>query len=173
MASLNNWRCLVDKRNIPHFDLETEAGRIAVLSNSGSININANASNNLLTWDTNTFIDQNFITHSTSSNPSRSTFLQGGCYEISGFITISSALVSVWSGSLKLRKNGSTIISAASPAENFTGVLAGNTRGQISFEWMADLINTDYIEILCDRENGLAGAISTVSGQCLLHIKRC
>jgi len=145
---------------------------LAILSTTAGDNVNASASNNIINWNIDVELDTASFTHSTSTNPSRIYCLNAGSYSISGSVVLVSSLLTVWSGSLKLRKNGSTVFAYGKPALSYLPVVAGNVKASIDFEWMLDFAANDYFEILCDRENSLTGSITTSDNQSICNVLR-
>jgi len=136
------------------------------LRDTSTTDLNSSATDNLVPWNTQDFLDSGTFTHSTSTNTSRVTVLETGRYMFSGAISVEDAVgVSNfrYNGRVKFRVNGTDV-----EGPRFQPGYIRNNSGQeetsLVFSAIVDLTANDYIEILVDRENTTTGAASMISG---------
>jgi len=127
---------------------------LAKLRHSGTDDVNGLATDNIVPWDIEDKKDSVFI-HDTVTDNSRIKVLATGTYIAKGGIVVESG--SRYNGFVKLRINGNTSL----PERFCTGYArgsAGQDNTTLTFDFMVDLVENDYFEILVDRESTSSAA---------------
>lgn len=134
----------------------------AHLRHSVSVNVNALATDNILPFDTNLFLDASF-THDTVTNNSRIFAVDAGTYQFScGIRSIGNPVATPrYQGNIRLRKNGTTDV-----GERYTSTYARFTQSvdhcELAGVWVVKLEAGDYVELLVDRDSSRTTAMDSI-----------
>jgi len=143
---------------------------IMTLNHSGSDNLNASASDNVVPWDTEVVKDSSY-THSTVTNNSRVAVTKSGTYIITlGITTVMNPVSNArYQGSARLRANGTTNITDRNISTYARGA-GGSNYSEVTTSWIVKLSAGDYFEVLIDRESNRSTAMDMVPNEQSLSI---
>jgi hypothetical protein len=132
-------------------------------THSGTDNLNATATDNLVPWDTEVFKDTD-ITHSTVTNNSRWTFDRTSKVLVHCGITVDGSGTPRYQGAVYVRKNGTTTVGeyAVSTYARFTN---GIDCAEFQGSWIIEVTAGDYLEFLIDRRGDKTAAMSMRTGE--------
>lgn len=129
------------------------------LTTSLTTNINAAATNNLVSWDTQSLIQGDSISHSTSTNSSRLVANEAGIYYISVTVSYTSTQQR-YNGRVKLRVNGTTTLGIRGKS-GYLRAQTGHDEASLQITNYAIRLEAgDYLEVLIDRESNVTGAVN-------------
>jgi len=138
----------------------------ARLRDTSTTNINALATDNIVPWDTQDFIDPVFV-HDTVTNNSRVQVDADGKYLVSGAISIFSTGAR-YNGIVKFRVNGVTALPMTFQP-GYIRAASGNNETSLTFSTILELSAGDYFEVLVDRES-IGTAATMISGASSLSL---
>ena len=128
---------------------------VVVRDDTGS-NINASASDNLISWDGESVKKGASITHSNVTNNSRMTIHASGTYYSDVRIVFEPNGVSHYRGEVKIRKNGSVVLPhrGVNIWDNGGFPIGIDASDNMALSFVLDLDVGDYLEVLVDRLSG-------------------
>jgi hypothetical protein len=121
-----------------------------------AVDIDAAATNNLVTWNTQDHIDSAYFTHSTSVNAGRVEVEYTGRYVFHVTLSFTSA-VERYNGKVKFRVDGTTD-QAPRGKSGYTRNLGSHNEASLQLSMVIDLSANSYVEVLVDREATDGGA---------------
>lgn len=148
----------------------SRVGDIVRLTNITSTNINAAASNNLVDWSQQDYIDTDTFTHDTVTNNSRLAVDVDGKYNVTVSLGITSTGARQAS-TVKIRLNGSTTYGYRGKT-GYIRAASGHDEASLHLSVDLELSAGDYIEVLVDRESTLTTSATLVSGESLFQMRR-
>lgn len=144
---------------------------VVTLTTSLTTNINAAATNNLISWDTQSLVQGDSISHSTTTNSSRLTANETGIYYISATLSFTSTQQR-YNGRIKIRVNGTTVLGVRGKS-GYIRALSGHNEASLQLTNYAIQLNAgDYIEVLVDRESTLTGPATLVANESYITMIR-
>jgi len=141
------------------------------LTTSLTTNINAAATDNLVSWDTQSLVQGDSISHSTSTNSSRLVANEAGIYYISVTISITSTGAR-YNGRVKLRINGTTTLGIRGKSGYIRAATGHNESSLQLTNYALELNAGDYVEVLVDRESTVTAAANLVANESYITMIR-
>lgn len=140
------------------------------LADTSSQNINAAATDNLVTWNTQDHIDGDSFSHTTGLNPSRVTFDVTGKYEIMVLLNLSGSATR-YNGRVKLRIDGTTTLRPRGKS-GYIRNTTGHAESSLTIPgYIYEATAGEYVEVLVDRESTNTSTVALTS-ESVFQIKR-
>jgi hypothetical protein len=153
----------------------TTPASLLYLASTTSQNINALASDNLVTWNIRSPYWGVDLTHSISTDPHKITIETAGVYEISATIACepgSGATPTRWNGIARIRLNNSSNIGPQGKG-GYLRMLSGHDETSLHITPFAyEFAANDYIWLKVDREATTTAQVDTTARASGLYIKR-
>jgi len=144
------------------------------LTSSSALNINAAASDNLITWDTQSVTWGSDIEHSTSRSNHAITILNAGIYELSASLAFDAQSSSAerYNGIARFKLNNSTEIGPQAKCGYIRDVSSHDESSLHIQTFPYSFSASDYIWLKVDRESSVTTAINLTPGCSGLYIRR-
>jgi hypothetical protein len=149
-------------------DSVVRAGDFVRLTNTNSFNINASATNNLVTWNTVEAIASRSYDQPTNA---RLRFIEAGTYLVEVSLAFDGTPTVRYNGKVKLRLNGVSGY-AYRGKSGYLRNLDGHTEASLRLSMPVLVAAGDYLEVLVDRETSETGSITLTSGESLFSAVR-
>jgi len=153
----------------------TKHASAIMLLSTASQNINASATNNLVTWNQRDPYYGTDITHSTSSNPERITINTAGYYEISANLALdaTSSTPARYNGKMRMQNQGTGVGFGPEGKGGYIREASGQDETSLhiaTFIW--EMPAGRVIQLSVDRESSTTAAVDTTARASSLYIRR-
>lgn len=166
---------VINNDGMGNVSISQTQGRVAQLSATDTDDINASATNNLMSWGTQNILHDDVFTHSTSTNNSRLTADLDGLYLAQVTIAYEVAEPDEFSihynGIIKFRVNGSTVQFPRGKS-GYVRNASFQNESSLTLSMILDLNAGDYVEVLVDRESDMTGIVNKIGAQCVFYMVR-
>lgn len=152
----------------------TVPASMIMLASTTSQNINASATNNLVTWNAHAPYYGTDITHSTSTNPERITIVTTGVYEISANLALdaTSSTPTRYNGKMRMQIYGGSDFGPEGKG-GYLREASGQDETSLHIAAFAYSISAGtVIQLKVDRESTTSDAVDTTARTSSLYIKR-